>query len=285
VSSRAEGITILMPVKHYNAGFLQRALESVTRQRDADWYLLVIGEAGGIETLSEALGPAAEDQRCELIVNEGRKLAGALNTGMRHARTDFVALLLADDMWAPDAVAVLKDYLRRCPRADFFHSSRVVIDEHDAPISSICPSQEVVTLQDFEWSSPVKHLLCWRRAKALSFGGMDESLDSVGPDDFDFPWTMAERGAGFVAVRECLYLYRDHREGYRLTTHLPLSTHTREIRKIMKKHGASGSAIAARLADAKQSYLRQCLYASAWDQWVKEKLGYDARRGWREKYR
>ena len=34
-------------------------------------------------------------------MNEGRKLAGAMNTGMRHAETPFVAILLSDDMWAP----------------------------------------------------------------------------------------------------------------------------------------------------------------------------------------
>ena len=91
---------------------------------------------------------------------------------------------------------------------------------------------------------------------------MDESLNSVGPDDFDFPWCMAEHGAVFQAVAECLYLYRDHRDSYRLTTHLPLNVHVREIRRIMMKHGASASQIRARVAAARRSYLRQCLFRS-----------------------
>lgn len=41
--------------------------------------------------------------------------------------------------------------------------------------------------------------------KALACGGLDESLNSVWPDDYDLPWTMAEHGAMFKAISECLY--------------------------------------------------------------------------------
>ena len=85
----------------------------------------------------------------------------------------------------------------------------------------------------------MRNLLCWRRQKGLSVGGLDESLNSVGPDDYDFPWTMAERGARFRAVYECLYYYRDHRRGYRLTTHLPRRVQRREEDRIQRKHGVS----------------------------------------------
>jgi len=110
-------------------------------------------------------------------------------------------------------------------------------------------------------------------------------LNSVGPDDYDFPWSMAEAGAVFKAVTECLYLYREHRDCYRLTTHLPLSVHKREIERIMRKHGASRSDIRKRVAIAKRTYLRQCLYRSRLDGWIKEILGFDARRGSRPTYR
>jgi hypothetical protein len=277
-------IGILLPVKEFHPAFLRRALESVVAQHDPTWRLWIVAEAGGLARLRAAAGGVLGDPRVEVLRNEGRKLAGAFNTGMRHAATEFVAILLGDDLWAPDAVGVLRRQIAAHPRADFFHSSRRIIDEHDRPVSSIHYSKRAVRLADFVLTSPVKHLLCWRRTMALSVGGMDESLNSVGPDDFDFPWTMAEHGAAFVAVRECLYYYRDHRECYRLTTHLPLSLHVSEIRRIMAKHGASQAAIAARTAHARRTYLRQCLYRTALDKWVKERLGRDPRRGEWEAY-
>ncbi len=143
---------------------------------------------------------------------------------MRAARTEFVSILLGDDLWAEDAVEVLERNLATRPDVDFFHSARRIIDDHGAPISGVAPPVEDVSREHFLTGAPVKHLLCWRRELGLSIGGIDESLNSVGPDDYDFPWSMAEAGARFGAVPECLYVYRDHRSGFRLTTHLSLRT-------------------------------------------------------------
>ena len=87
-----------------------------------------------------------------------------------------------------------------------------------------------------------------------------------------------------MAIKECLYIYRDHRDCYRLTTHLPLSLHKREIRRIMKKHRINESAIKLKISAAKSTYLRQCLYGSALDKWIKEILGDNLGRAWRQKY-
>jgi glycosyltransferase involved in cell wall biosynthesis len=278
-------VTALMPLKNYERDFLFKALRSLTAQSSPDWRLLVIVEHEDRVTFERLLHAELAHARARLIVNEGRKLAGAMNTGMRRAETPFVAILLADDMWAPNAIEVLTSRIRLHPDADFFHSSRVFIDENDRPISSVHSSRESFELEDFLVSSPVKHLLCWRRELALSFGGMDESLNNVGPDDYDFPWSMAEHGARFHAIAEALYLYRDHRDAERLTTHLPLSVHLRELRRILTKHGASRDEMEARIVRARTSYLRQCLYRNRADKWLKELIGHEARRGWRETYR
>jgi O-antigen biosynthesis protein len=277
-------VTAILPVRDYQPEYLRRAVDSVLAQTSPEWRLSIVVEddvRAGVETV---LARALLDARIAVAVNEGRKLAGAFNTGMRHARTEFVAILFGDDMWAPTAVAVLDEHRRRRPDVDFFHSARIIVDEHDRPLSPVYPSRPDVTLAAFGPASPVKHLLCWRRDLALSFGGMDESLNSVGPDDFDFPWTMAEHGAVFGAIPDCLYLYRDHRDCFRLTTHLPRTTHVREIRRIMKKHGVSRTRMLMFLLGARRSYLRQCLYRSSLDRWMKEKAGFDPRRGWRERY-
>ena len=278
-------ITVLLPVKHYHMEFFKKAVASIIHQSSPYWHLLIIVEEGYLDHFGGLLRKELEDPRAIIVVNEGRKLAGKINTGMRHASTDFVALLLGDDMWSTDAVAVLHDHIMEYPDVDFFHSSRMYIDEGNKPISSVYHSREEISLDDFKLGSPVKHLLCWRKDKGLAIGGLDESLNSVGPDDYDFPWTMAEEGAKFKAVKECLYYPRDHRECYRLTTHLPLSVHIREIRRIMRKHGADAVSISNKIAAAKGSYLRQCLYRSRIDRWIKVMLGHDARRGWRERYR
>jgi hypothetical protein len=274
-----------MPVRDYHEGYLHEAVGSMLGQSSPEWRLLVIVEPSGRSELERILAEPLADPRIAITNNEGRKLAGAFNTGMRRAETPFVGILLGDDQWAPDAVEVLTTSIAAHPDTDFFHTSRRIIDEAGRPISSVQPSRSVGSPDDFVRSSPVKHLLCWRRDKGLAIGGMDESLNSVGVDDYDFPWTMAERGAVFTAIPECLYVYRDHREEFRLTTHLPLSHHKREIVRIMRKHGVDRSTIRKTVAAAQDSYLRQCLYRSRLDRMLKRRRGHDPRAGWRESYR
>ena len=273
-----------MPVRAYHGRFLTESLDSLLAQTSDAWRLLVITEPEVSRDLSSVVGPYLRDPRVAMIVNKGRKLAGAFNSGMRRASTDFAAILLGDDMWAPDAVAILTQAMRAQPDVDFFHSSRRIVGEHGEPLSSVHQSRTDVQLADFASCSPVKHLLCWRITKALSIGGMDETLNSVGVDDFDFPWSMAEAGAVFSAVPECLYIYRDHRSSFRLTTDLPLSLHTREIRRIMRKHRVQPSAIDDAVYQARRSYLRQCLYRSKLDRWMRGKLRVRPSAVWRETY-
>ena len=278
-------LTVLMPVRAYDPGYLREALDSLEAQTDPRWRLLVVTERDDRSKLEAELSAALADPRVDLVVNEGRKLAGAFNTGMRHAKTEFAAILFGDDRWAPNAVEVLGEHMGAHTGVDFFHSSRQIIDDDGRPISSVHRSPAEVTAGDFAEGSPVKHLLCWRVGAALAIGGMDESLNSVGPDDWDFPWSMFESGATLMAVDECLYLYRDHRRCERLTTHLPLSVHVREIKRIMAKHGVNGEVTSRRLAQARQTYLRQCLYGSRVDRWIKRATGSGPRSVWRDTYR
>ncbi|HKN95389.1 MAG TPA: glycosyltransferase [Thermoleophilaceae bacterium] len=249
-------LTVLMPVGAYRKAYLEQAVGSLLGQTRPDWRLLVIRNKGEAEAFAEEHSDLLADERIEVIENEGRKLAGKLNTGMRHANTDFVAELFVDDMWSRDAVEVLAKCLERHPDADFFHSSRRFVDENGRQLG-VRITQPDVTVADFRVRAPVTHLLCWRVSKALEFGGMDESLNSVGPDDFDFPWTMAEHGAKFVAVPECLYVYRDDRELSRLSSDLTLSKHLRELRRVLRKHDLSREQIERRLEDARATYLQQ----------------------------
>ena len=278
------GLTILMPLKNYHSVFLRKALESVLNQSCPHWRLLTIVEKRDLEHFRKLLEVESADPRIEIITNEGRKLAGALNTGMKYARTNFVAILLGDDMWARVAVSVLLNHVTQYPQVDFFHSSRIVIDESDTAISEVFQSRQRFESGDFVHGSPVKHLLCWRKKKALAIGGLDESLNSVGPDDYDFPWTMADNGATFMGIKECLYYYRNHCSTYRLTTHIPLSVHKREVRRILKKHGIGWveRRRIVRIKHSRGSLGAQCLYRSSLDKWIKGILAYDARKDWKQ---
>ena len=274
-------LTALMPLRAYHPQFLEESIGSLRAQTSPRWRLLIIDD--GAEP-SPIIHDALADSRVTLVRSEGRRLPGALNTGMRHAQTDFVASLFADDMWAPEAVQILTEHIEVEPSVDYFHTARVFIDGNGKRIATASRAPDVVGPEDFVNGSPVKHLMCWRRDRGLSIGGIDESMRGDGPDDWDFPWRMAEDGAVFKALAEPLYVFRDHRECERLTTHIPLNQQKRVIRRVMRKHGVPRSDIKLHLAEAEEGYLRQAVYRSRLDRWVKTLRGYDPRQGGREQY-
>lgn len=278
-------VTAVIPVRHYHPTYLRRAIESVLDQSSPDWRLLIVADRELDAPFLSIVEPATTDRRVQVIPCEGSGLAAALNTSFRHAETDFVGILLGDDTWAPEAVETLADRIAAEPDVDVFHSSRRFVDGDGRPLSSPYPARDGFTLADFLDGSPARHLLCVRRSAALAIGGVDETLAPVGPDDYDFPWSLAESGARFRAVPECLYLLRDHRDGERLTTHLPRSVHVRALRRMLRKHGVGWWQRERRVARAKRGYLRQCLYRNRLDRHVKRRLGHDPQRGWREPYR
>jgi glycosyltransferase involved in cell wall biosynthesis len=277
-------ITALLPVKNHHPEHLRASIGSMLAQTSPEWRLLIIVEPEDVDRFRSLLAAALEDPRIRIIANEGHRHAGAFNTGMREAGTDFVAILLSDDMWEPHAVETLRANIGAHPEVDLFHSGRRIVDSDGQPISSVHQPQDTVSLEEFIWRSPVKHLICWRRAFGLRIGGMDERIATAGPDDYDFPWTMLERGATIRAIHECLYVYRDHRDAFRNTTHIPRSVHLRMLRYILRKHGVRGALIRKKLRHAKRHYLRQCLYRNQLDKRIKLFFGFKASRGWRETY-
>ena len=127
--------------------------------------------------------------------------------------------------------------------------------------------------------------MCWRRALGVACGGVDETMENFATDDWDFPWTMMEHGAKFVSVRRPLYVFRDHRDGYRLTTHVARDVQLRQLRRILEKHGTPADVVERTLRQAKRGYLKQSLFWNAFEQWIKERVGFDPGSGWREVYR
>ncbi len=277
-------ITALVPIKAYHEPYLREAFASLFAQSAPGWRAIVVVEPAELATFRTVLARELRDARVAIVANEGRKLAGAINTAIRRATTEFVAILLADDLWDRSAVEVLSREIAAHPDVDFLHSARRAIDDQGRMCSAVMPPRHDVRPAQFVYSSPVKHLLCFRRSKALAVGGIDEAINSVGPDDYDFPWTMAEAGARFHPIEDCLYLYRDHRQGYRLTTHLPRSVHTRELVRILRKHGVGWPATIRRIRRARGDYLKQCLYRNRLHRWMVERLGIGTVRIWREPY-
>lgn len=109
-----EGPRTSIIVTNYNLhDYLGECLESVLSQTDGDWECIVIDDASPDKSgVAIAQQFADKDSRFKVHRNEKNVyLAEARNVGIRLANGRYILPLDADDMLAPDAVAILANYL------------------------------------------------------------------------------------------------------------------------------------------------------------------------------
>jgi glycosyltransferase involved in cell wall biosynthesis len=120
-----------MPV--YNVErFVGDAVRSVLAQSFSDFELLIVDDLS--PDRSSAICEAFHDPRIRIIRHrENRGLAGARNTGIRHARGELLAFLDSDDSWAPEKLALHVQHLRARPEVGVSFSRSAFINEDGSP--------------------------------------------------------------------------------------------------------------------------------------------------------
>lgn len=69
------------------------------------------------------------DSRIQIIRQRNRGLAGARNTGIRHAKGEFIAFLDGDDLWSPYKLEKHVEHLKNFPHVGVSFSRSALIDE------------------------------------------------------------------------------------------------------------------------------------------------------------
>ncbi len=96
-------ISVVMPIYHVEK-FVGQAVQSVLNQTFTDFELICVDDGGTDGSMDVVRG--FTDPRIRIVCQENRGLAGARNTGIWHAKGEFVALLDSDDVWDKEKLAL-----------------------------------------------------------------------------------------------------------------------------------------------------------------------------------
>src|SRR4029453_7953121 len=96
-------VSVVVPTRNRSA-LLARTLQSVLRQQDVEFEVIVVDEASTDET--PAVLSALGNQRVRVIRHDSpRGLSAARNNGAAGASGEWLAFIDDDDLWAPDRLA------------------------------------------------------------------------------------------------------------------------------------------------------------------------------------
>jgi glycosyltransferase involved in cell wall biosynthesis len=124
-------VSVVVPL-YNSARTVIASLESVLGQTYRNLEILVVDDGStddGVE-----LCRALADPRIRIVQQKNRGLAGARNTGIRHASGAILAFLDSDDLWLPGKIAAHVAHLRARPEVGVSFSRSALIDEAGRPL-------------------------------------------------------------------------------------------------------------------------------------------------------
>jgi glycosyltransferase involved in cell wall biosynthesis len=124
-------VSVIIPV--YGAEkYIAATMQSVLEQTYKSFELLIIDD--GSPDKSIEVCQQFTDPRIKIIRQQNRGLAGARNTGIRHAQGDYLAFLDADDLWLPEKLEKHVEHLENSPSVGVSFSCSAFIDETGKPL-------------------------------------------------------------------------------------------------------------------------------------------------------
>jgi glycosyltransferase involved in cell wall biosynthesis len=199
-------VSIVIPA--YNAmNYLPDTVESVFQQTFDNYEVIIVND--GSQDNIESWFAQLNHPKVRLITQENQGLSGARNTGILNAQGEYVALLDADDLWAPTKLEKQVELLNQSPEVGLIYTWMALIDENGLPTGRMFSAEDEGNvwekLLEFNvvgcGSVPLIRRSCFDKV-----GLFDRNLRSY-VEDWDL-WLRMAPHYDFKVVKEALVFYR-----------------------------------------------------------------------------
>lgn len=118
----------------YNrAALLPRAIESVLRQQESDWELIIVNDGSTDSTVEVVQKYVNQNPRITLITQSNHGIGFSRNTGVKVAKGLFITFLDSDDEFAPDHLATRRSILLDYDSVQLLHGGVMVVGNPFVP--------------------------------------------------------------------------------------------------------------------------------------------------------
>jgi GT2 family glycosyltransferase len=198
-------ISIVTPVFNTPAEWLREAIDSVINQAYENWELFLIDDGSTLaETIQLLRGIAQRDARIVVVRRESTGgISAASNSGLDHARGEWVGLLDHDDLLEPDALFEAVKYLQTHPETDLIFSDEDKITEEGLAAPQFKPDWSPDFLLSYNY---LCHFTVIRRDFVEKAGRFRSEFD--GAQDYDLFLRVTELTDRIHHIPRILYHWR-----------------------------------------------------------------------------
>ena len=134
--------------------YIASAIESVLAQTYQNFEIIVVNDDSPDRSVE--ICQQFTDSRIKILSQKNRGLAGARNTGIRHAQGDYIALLDGDDLWLPEKLEKHFEHLESSSSVGISFSRSAFIDEAGNSLGTyLMPKLKEITSPDLLRDNPV----------------------------------------------------------------------------------------------------------------------------------
>lgn len=234
-------ISIVLPT--YNGSrYLAQSIQSCVGQTYQNWELIVVDDASSDATPAIIGQFLAKDSRIRMLRHcTNRRLPAALNTGFADAHGEFFTWTSDDNMFRPQALARMAQFLTTHLDVGVVYCDFSKIDEH----GQLLGAESAAPPETLAIENCIRCCFLYRKWVAGLVGEYSESLFLA--EDYDF-WLRASLVTRLAPLPENLYLYRFHpatltatrREAIAAATALALSRHLPDMHWLSAQAKARG---------------------------------------------
>ena len=201
-------ISVIIPA--YNAmTYLPETMATVLNQTVADFEVIVVNDGSSDET--EQWVAQLVDPRVKLISQKNQGLAAARNTGIDHAKGEYLAFLDADDLWESTKLEKQVRCLEENPEVGLVYTWSALINEQGILTGRVFKSHAEGNV----WKTLIGYNIVWcgsvamvRRSCFDRVGAFDRQLSSFNNgEDWDM-WLRIAAEYPFKVIKEPLVYYR-----------------------------------------------------------------------------
>lgn len=194
---------------HDASPWISATIESVLSQSFTDFEYIIVDDGSTDDTAAIAVSYAP---RVTVIRQGNEGVASARNRGFERARSEFVAIIDADDTWAADKLALQVQAMDRCPKAGLCYTNATRVSVGGAILASpmVAPHPPLTCLSAMTGSYPLVNSAVLLRRRYLEPRPYRDDLRLA--EDFHVNlkalWRSGEH-AVFIDKPLVTYLHRD----------------------------------------------------------------------------